>query len=44
VASKLGVPHEQRYWVGLIGLALYGLIWLLQKPRVPKPTQETISW
>jgi TRAP transporter 4TM/12TM fusion protein len=36
VASLLGVAHDQRYWMYLIGLAVYGLIYLMQRPRRPQ--------
>lgn len=36
IAFLLGIPHEQRYWTYLLGLALYGLIYLMQRPRIPK--------
>jgi TRAP transporter 4TM/12TM fusion protein len=41
VSSWVGLPHDQRYWVYPIGLALFGLLYLLQRPRIPKP--EAIS-
>ncbi|MBW2252164.1 MAG: hypothetical protein JRF60_16435, partial [Deltaproteobacteria bacterium] len=37
VAGWLGIPHDQRYWVCPIGLAVFGLIYLIQRPRIPKP-------
>jgi TRAP transporter 4TM/12TM fusion protein len=36
IAQWLGVPHEQRYWMYLIGLAIYGILYLLQRPRIPQ--------
>ncbi len=36
-ASFLGMPHEQRYWTYPIGLAVFGLLYLMQRPRIPKP-------
>ncbi len=36
IARLLGMPHNQRYWTCLIGLALYGIIYLMQRPRIPK--------
>ncbi len=36
IASWLGIPFEQRYYVYLIGLALWGLTYLMQRPRIPK--------
>ena len=38
IASLTGIPHEQRYWTYPMGLALYGLIYLMQRPRIPKET------
>jgi TRAP transporter 4TM/12TM fusion protein len=37
VAAWIGIPHDQRYWVYPIALAVFGLLYLLQKPRIPKP-------
>jgi TRAP transporter 4TM/12TM fusion protein len=36
IASWVGLPHEQRYWTYLIGLAVFGLLFLMQRPRIPK--------
>jgi TRAP-type uncharacterized transport system fused permease subunit len=36
IASLIGIPHEQRYYTYLIGLVIYGLIYLMQRPRIPK--------
>jgi TRAP-type uncharacterized transport system fused permease subunit len=36
IASLIGIPQEQRYWTYLIGLGIYGLIYLMQRPRIPK--------
>jgi len=36
VAGWFGVPHEQRYWMYLIGLAVFGVVYLLQRPRIQK--------
>ena len=43
MASWFGVPHEQRYWMYLIGLALYGVIYILQRPRIPKVEKTAAS-
>ncbi len=40
VSSWIGLAHEQRYWVYPMGLALYGLIYLIQRPRIPKSVVE----
>jgi TRAP-type uncharacterized transport system fused permease subunit len=36
IAKWIGLAHEQRYWTYLIGLALWGLIYLIQRPRIQK--------
>ena len=36
IAGWIGINHGQRYWTYLIGLALYGIIYLMQRPRIPK--------
>lgn len=38
VAEFLGVPDSQRYWCYLLGLALWGVIWLIQRPRARRDT------
>ncbi len=36
IAQWLGVAHDQRYWTYLIGLALFGAIYLIQRSRGPE--------
>jgi TRAP transporter 4TM/12TM fusion protein len=36
IARWLHIPHGQRYWTYLIGMALFGLVYLMQKPRRSK--------
>jgi TRAP transporter 4TM/12TM fusion protein len=36
VSSWVGLPHDQRYWAYPIGVAIFGLLYLLQRPRIPK--------
>ena len=43
IASWLGMAHDQRYWTYLIGLGLYGVLYLMQRPRTPKPTAEPVT-
>jgi TRAP transporter 4TM/12TM fusion protein len=43
IASWIGIPHEQRYWTYLIGLALYGLLYLMQRPRIPKTAAAPVT-
>ena len=40
IARWIGLPHGQRYWTYLIGLALFGVLYLMQRPRSPKPVAE----
>jgi TRAP transporter 4TM/12TM fusion protein len=37
IARWVGLPHGQRYWTYLIGLAVLGLLYLMQRPRIPQP-------
>ena len=36
IAQWTGVSHDQRYWFYLVGLAIFGIIFLLQKMRGPE--------
>ena len=36
VAKFLGVPEGQRYWCYTLGLALWGVIYLIQRPRAQR--------
>lgn len=36
VSQWIGIPHGQRYWVYPMALAVFGLLYLLQRPRIPK--------
>ncbi len=36
IASWIGLPHDQRYWTYLIGLAIFGVLYLMQRPRATK--------
>ena len=38
IAEWLGIPHDQRYWTYLIGMAVFGILYLMQRPRIPKDT------
>ena len=37
IAAWVGIPHDQRYWVYAMGMAIFGLLYLMQRPRIPKP-------
>ena len=43
VAKWVGLAHDQRYWTYLIGLALFGLLYLVQRPRMPKPEAQSAA-
>jgi TRAP transporter 4TM/12TM fusion protein len=36
ISSWIGIPHDQRYWAYPIGLVIFGLLYLMQRPRIPK--------
>jgi len=36
IAQVIGLPQDQRYWCYLIGLAVFGLLYVMQRPRRPK--------
>jgi len=36
IASWIGLPYDQRYWVCFIGLTVFGLLYLMQRSRIPK--------
>jgi TRAP transporter 4TM/12TM fusion protein len=36
IAEWIGLPHDQRYWVYPLGLAFFGVAYLMQKPRVKR--------
>ncbi|MCP4344788.1 MAG: TRAP transporter permease [Desulfobacterales bacterium] len=40
VSRWIGLAHTQRYWTYLIGLAIFGGLYLLQKPRMPKEVRS----
>jgi TRAP transporter 4TM/12TM fusion protein len=42
IAGWVGLPQDQRYWTYLIGLAVFGVAYILQRPRIPKPV-ETVA-
>ncbi len=39
IAAWLGMAHDQRYWTYLIGLGLYGALYLMQRARLPQEQQ-----
>jgi TRAP transporter 4TM/12TM fusion protein len=43
IASWLGIAQEKRYWTYLIGLALYGFLYLIQRRRTPKTAAAPVA-
>ena len=41
IAGWIGLPHDQRYWTYLIGMALFGVLYLVQRSRIPKSSAAT---
>ena len=39
IAPFIGLSHEQRYWIYPLALVIFGIIYLLQRPRKPMPVQ-----
>jgi TRAP transporter 4TM/12TM fusion protein len=42
IAQIIGLPHDQRYWCYPIGLAVFGLLYFMQRQRRPK-TPATVG-
>jgi TRAP-type uncharacterized transport system fused permease subunit len=36
IATLIGIPEGQRYWTYLIGLGIFALLYIMQRPRTPK--------
>jgi TRAP transporter 4TM/12TM fusion protein len=36
IASLVGLPHDQRYYIYPFALIIFGILYLLQKPRMPR--------
>jgi TRAP-type uncharacterized transport system fused permease subunit len=43
ISKLIGLPHEQRYWAYPIGLVIFGLLYLMQRPRIPKTEPATAT-
>ncbi len=39
IATLTGIPQSQRYWTYLIGLLIFGLLYVIQRPRRPSDDQ-----
>ncbi len=36
IASLVGLPHDQRYYIYPVALIIFGILYLMQRPRIPK--------
>ena len=41
IAYLVGLPHDQRYYVYPFALVIFGILYLLQRPRIPKGAGRT---
>ena len=41
VASWAGLPHDQRYWVYPVAVLVFGIVYLMQRPRIPEKRSIT---
>ena len=41
IASLVGLPHEQRYYIYPVALIIFGILYLMQRPRIPKGEGKT---
>jgi len=35
IASLVGLPHDQRYYIYPVALIIFGILYLMQRPRIP---------
>jgi TRAP transporter 4TM/12TM fusion protein len=43
IASLVGLPHDQRYYVYPVAILLFGLLYLMQRPRMPKGEGKSVK-
>jgi len=41
IAPLVGLPHNQRYYIYLVALAIFGILYLMQRPRIPLAENRT---
>jgi len=41
IAFLVGLPHDQRYYIYPVALILFGIIYLMQRPRIPQEEGKT---
>ncbi len=41
VAFLVGLPHDQRYFIYPVALIIFGIIYLMQRPRIPQKETRT---
>ncbi len=40
IASLVGLPHDQRYYIYPVALIIFGILYLMQKPRIPQKVAD----
>ncbi len=41
IASLVGLPHDQRYYIYPVALIIFGILYLMQRPRIPQEEAKT---
>jgi len=41
IASLVGLPHDQRYYIYPVALIIFGILYLMQRPRIPQKDTRT---
>ena len=41
IASLVGLAHDQRYYIYPVALAIFGMLYLIQKPRMPREEEAS---
>jgi len=41
IASLVGLPHDQRYYIYPVALVIFGILYLMQRPRIPQEEAKT---
>ncbi len=44
IASLVGLHHDQRYYIYPVALVVFGILYLLQKPRMPRENGNAPKW
>lgn len=43
IAPLVGLPHDQRYYIYPVALVIFGILYLMQKPRIPQEEGKTVK-